>query len=491
MSLKTPVSDFVRDAGLRQPYVEMAIPAFSNKWKIDELSNGNQNIYENEWKFKLNFLLPLGEAAQYGNLKFGAKLSLKEKDRNILSYDYTDSYNDKWADYVVLQVRDGFMPGIQYPIGTPFIDTEYIGKMDFSTLTGKPINEDAAGNYHARENVAAGYLRYDIQLGQHSSLMAGLRVENTHMEYSSFNWIFDEKKGIDRLDPTGKKTNDYTHLLPSILYKLDLSERIKLRASYTKTLARPKYSFLIPSVSYNVTDEEAHIGNPMLKPTTSNNFDLGGEYYFKSIGLVSFGIFYKDLHNVIVEEQWKGATPEIPATSVADYKIARPINAYNASIFGVEMAYERDFGFLSPALKCLGFYGIYTFTTSNTRDYAFEHRVVAPGEEVKMQGTPQHTANASLYFEKKGWNARLSYNFASEFIDEFGASPQLDRYYDKVNYLDFNLSYTFGQRTKTTFFVDATNLLNQPLRYYQGEKNRTMQVEYYGLRLNAGVKLNF
>ena len=34
------------------------------------------------------------------------------------------------------------------------------------------------------------------------------------------------------------------------------------------------------------------------------------------------------------------------------------------------------------------------------------------------------------------------------------------------------------------------NLLIQPLRYYQGEKNRTMQVEYYGVKINAGIKVN-
>ena len=54
-----------------------------------------------------------------------------------------------------------------------------------------------------------------------------------------------------------------------------------------------------------------------------------------------------------------------------------------------------------------------------------------------------------------------------------------------------NASYTFGDKFKTTFYVEANNLLNQPLRYYQGTKDRTMQVEYYGMRLNAGVKINF
>ena len=64
---------------------------------------------------------------------------------------------------------------------------------------------------------------------------------------------------------------------------------------------------------------------------------------------------------------------------------------------------------------------------------------------------------------------------ASAFIDEMGASKFYDRYYDEVKYLDFNVGYTFGRKTKITIFADLTNLLNQPLRYYQGSKDYTMQ----------------
>lgn len=54
--------------------------------------------------------------------------------------------------------------------------------------------------------------------------------------------------------------------------------------------------------------------------------------------------------------------------------------------------------------------------------------------------------------------------------------------------MDANASYTFGKKLKTTFYAEANNLLNQPLRYYQGTKDRTMQSEHYGIKVNAGVK---
>ncbi|SFG31216.1 TonB-dependent receptor [Prevotella sp. KH2C16] len=487
IAIKDAHSEAFEDVNGEQPYSTKPIPAVNSDWEIDELTNSDEKIRENEWKLKLNFNLPLGEGARYGELRFGGKYVTKKKDRETHNFDYTDTYNEDWYSHLTTQIREGFMPGSQYPIGTPFVENAYLASIDFSQMKGEEILEDAAGNYDARENVTSAYLRYDIRLGNRSTLMAGLRMENTHVKYRGFNWIVDEKEN-ESLVSTGRESNSYTNWLPSLLYKYDATDRLKLRASFTETLARPKYSHLIPNVSYNMADQEATIGNPHLKPTTSYNFDASVEYYFKSVGLASLGLFYKDLHNVIVEESWKGGAAEIPTAD--DYRISKPVNGYNASIFGVEVAYERDFGFITPVLRCLGFYGTYTYTHSNTRDYKFEHRMVEPGEDIKMQGTPAHTGNASLYFDKWGLNVRLSYNVASSFVDEMGTEAVLDRYYDSVNYLDLNASYTFGKKIKTTFFAEANNLLNQPLRYYQGDKNRTMQVEYYGVRFNCGVKIN-
>ena len=391
---------------------------------------------------------------------------------------------------MTLQIREGYMPGDQYPIGTPFINKSYLGDIDFSKLEGDEILEDASGNYRARENIASAYVRLDAKIGDKMGMVAGLRMENTHLKYGGWNWEVDEEEN-EKLTATGDKKNSYTNWLPSLLFKYDVNDDFKVRASFTQTLSRPKYSALIPCVNYTIADKEATIGNPDLKPTTSYNLDLSGEYYFKSIGLVSLGIFYKDIRDVIVDEVWKGESAEVPASIGDEYTIGKPINAYDADLFGLEFAYQRDFGFIAPALKCIGFYGTYTYTHSNTKNHGFEHRVLSDGEKVKMVGSPENTANASLYFEKSGINVRLSYNYASSFVDEMGKSAELDRYYDAVNYLDLNAGYTFGKKLKTTIYAEATNLLNQPLRYYQGTKERTMQAEFYGVRVNAGIKVTF
>lgn len=481
------------EVGGRRPYSTFAFPSLSDSgWELDELTNSDQSIYENEWKFRLNFELPLKKGLFGNTLRFGGKYTNKTKDRETEWYKYDDVFddNDAWRNHGAAQIRDGFMAGDNYPRGINFVSKEYLGSIDFTQMEGEPDYEEMSGNYHANEQITSAYLRFDQQLGKKLNLMVGLRMEHTALRYRGLNWTVDEDEN-ESLASTGKRKNKYTNWLPSVLLKYDVSDDFKLRASFTETLARPKYSALIPSVNYNSADEEATIGNPDLNPTTSYNFDLSAEYYFKSVGLVSVGFFYKSVHDVIVDEAWQGMSDELPIQGEYDYDITKPINAYDANLYGIEAAYQRDFSFIHPSLKCVGFYGNYTYTANKTKNYHFEHRVVEDGEEIDMIGSPKHTANASLFFEKWGFNLRLSYNFASSFIDEMGEVAELDRYYDKVNYLDLNAGYTFGKKVKTTIYADVTNLLNQPLRYYQGTKDRTMQAEYYGARFNAGVKVSF
>jgi len=106
-------------------------------------------------------------------------------------------------------------------------------------------------------------------------------------------------------------------------------------------------------------------------------------------------------------------------------KFTQPKNAVMQDLLGVELAYQRDFSFIAPALKCIGFYGTYTYTHTKVNNFNFEGR--ENEKDLSLPGSPEHTANASLYFEKKGFNVRLSYNYASSFIDEMGEVAALDR----------------------------------------------------------------
>lgn len=479
---------------IRRPYASAQAGStliLNNNFSLQELTEQQEDIVEKDLKFSMNFKLPLVKGFYSNQLRFGAKVVDKSKDKDLEFYDYEPvdekAFNSNSFSNTSEQNRNGYMPGEKYKAGT-FISKEYVGGLDLnnSNLFNKTENlEELAGEYKARETVTAGYLRFDQNFGKKLSAMVGLRLENTHLKYNGRKLTLNDNGDPESLTVTPDVKDSYLNILPSVLLKYNVNEDFKIRGSFTETLSRPKYSALIPNVNINNKDSELTLGNPELKPTTSFNFDLSADYYFKSVGLVSIGIYYKDINDFIVTQTVRGYEYEGNSYD----KFMQPRNAGDANLLGVEVGYQRDFGFIAPTLKCVGFYGTYTYTHSKVNNFNFTGR--ENEKDLKLPGSPEHTANASLYFEKGGLNVRLSYNFASDFIDEMGESAFYDRYYDKVNYMDVNASYTFGKKLRTTFYAEANNLLNQPLRYYQGISERTMQSEHYGVKVNAGVKINF
>lgn len=451
---------------------------------LKELTEQTQSIVEQDYKAALDVESALTNRTK---LKFGAKYVAKTKQRERDFYEYTPTdmagFLQDALTHTVNQSSDEFMPSSKYQAGQ-FIDKRYVGGLDLNDgalFTKAQVASELAANYEAREDVASVYAMMDSRLGDHLHFMGGLRVEHTALRYTGR--IYDDE--TDEVTPTSPEKSHYTNFLPSLLVKWDPLKDLIVRVGYNQALARPKYSALIPGINISRNDNEIKVGNSNLKPTVSHNIDLNAEYYWKSVGLVSVGIFYKRIEGFIVDE----------VIFNKDYnghvwtRFTQPKNAGNADIAGVELSYQRDFGFISPALKCLGFYGTYTYTYSRVTDFNFEGRENETG--LHLPGSPTHTANASLFFDKWGLNIRLSYNYASDFIDEMGSNAFYDRYYDAVHYLDLNLGYTFGRKTKFTIYAACNNLLNQPLRYYQGSKAYTMQAEYYGVKFNGGLKINF
>lgn len=456
----------------------------NDDYSLKDLTQQQEDIKEKDFKAAIDFKSRLSEHAK---IKFGFKFVNKTKDKEIDFYEYTPvnkkEFNADAFAHTVNETTDRFMPSSRYQAGT-FVSKQFVGSLnldDASLFEKSQVPEELAGNYNARENVTSGYVRIDSRIADNLDFMGGLRVENTSLRYTGR--IFDDE--ANTVSKTSPESSSYINFLPSFILKWDICKDFMLRAGYNQSISRPKYSALVPGMNVKRGDNEIVIGNPGLKATTSHNIDLNAEYYWQSVGLVSAGLFYKRIEGFIVDEVAFNHEYEGNVWT----KFTQPKNAGNANIFGVELAYQRDFSFIAPSLKCIGLYGTYTFTHSRITDFNFEGRENEKG--LSLPGSPEHTANLSVYFEKFGISARLSFNYASAFIDEMGASKFYDRYYDDVKYLDFNVGYTFGRKTKFTIFADLTNLLNQPLRYYQGSKDYTMQQEYYGVKLNGGIKVKF
>ena len=292
-------------------------------------------------------------------------------------------------------------------------------------------------------------------------------------------------------------TNSYTDILPSFAIKYDIQNDLILRAALSTALARPNYYSLAPYVNVNTEDTEISAGNPDLDATNATNFDVMAEKYFKSVGILSGGMFYKKMKNFIynagdsqyTQEKFAADFPNQsnPITNGEAWDFVQSKNGDNVDVYGFEVALQRQLDFIPiNFFKSLGVYVNYTFTKSKTKGITNED-----GEEregIDLPGTAPHMFNASLSWENDKFSIRVSTNYSSDYIDELGGNEFEDRYYDHQFFLDANASYKVTKNFR--LFAEANNLTNQPLRYYQGVSERTMQAEYYMPRFNLGLKFD-
>jgi len=457
---------------------------FNSSWKFDEMTEEHQYTEDIDKTFKADFKYPFQNGTSV--LRFGAKYKGKNKSRDNNFYDVApvdeDAFNADAFNNTIVETKDNFLAG-DYVAGT-YVNVTFLGGLDLnsSDYEREQNLEELAGNFDASEDVAAAYLRFDQTFGN-LDIVAGLRMENTTNKYSGKKLILDEEGDVSGLNDTEEVDHNYTNVLPSVLFKYQFGKNSNIKASITNTLARPKYIDLVPRVEISNEDNEISIGNPDLTPTTAWNFDLMAEHYFQSIGMASGGIFYKDINDFIVD----GIRSDYTHLGQEWKKFTQPINAGDASLFGVELAFQRQFDFLPGFLRQFGFYTNYTYSKSTIKNFQIDGR--EDDEDLTLPGTPENTLNASLYYEGKKLSARLSYNYASEFVEEYSDEAYGDIYYDKVSYLDFNSSFKFSKNF--TVYAELNNILNTPLRYYQGESKYTYQAEYYNVKVNFGLKFNF
>lgn len=448
-----------------------------NNLEFDELTEEYQYTFERDNNYRLDFELPLvGEGKYKSTLKFGGRYrgKNKERDNNFFEYDPLNGINPNSIGTIDM-TDDGYLVGEQYQAGD-FASPEYLGDLDLTDRSqfdeeSKP-SDFAPGNYTATENISAGYVMVTQSFGPKLSAIAGVRLENTAIDYTGNRYI----DSTDAVQPVSA-TQNYTNVLPGLHLRYAQNDNSVFRFSVNQTLARPNYFDLVPFQEILTDDEEINLGNANLQAAVATNLDLNYEYYFKSIGLISGGVFYKSINDFIyssVRDSMVGGE---------EFDITQPKNGGNAQVLGAEIAYQRNFDFLPGAFwKNMNLYMNYTYTQSEVSG------IEGRADGLSLEGTAGNMFNFSLSYESDKFLVRGSINYASDYIDEYGGEAFEDRYYDQQLFVDFNASYAIKPYLR--IFVEGINLTNTPLRFYQGIPDRTMQVEYYNARINLGVKLD-
>lgn len=296
-----------------------------------------------------------------------------------------------------------------------------------------------------------------------------------------------------------EQTEDYDNFLPSITAKLNVTDKVIVRASYSKSLTRPNLTDLNPGINtapeLRLSDLRASSGNPDLDPFLSDNFDLSAEYYFADASVISAGFFRKDVSAFISQQEAReGLT--LPAGNGLDeitedrsniegntifLDINRPRNLNSTVVDGVEISFQHVFDNLPGLLQHIGVNANLTYVNSDDEvgSELIDGEVALPGLS--------DAKNFVLYYDDGVWEARLAYNIRDRFFSgRQGAEPIFTEEFDQ---LDARVAWNIGERYQ--IFLEGTNLTNSFVRREGRFDSRFVGIEDPGARYALGIRATF
>ncbi|HVN75555.1 MAG TPA: TonB-dependent receptor [Thermoanaerobaculaceae bacterium] len=341
-------------------------------------------------------------------------------------------------------------------------------------------------NWDAKEKVAAAYAMSTTRLGQ-AELQVGVRVERTNSSFTANKLNVDADGNWLSTQPIAA-SHDYTDVLPSVSLRYEFDRNTVLRAVYGWAVGRPDYAELVPSLTQSDTLKQVSAGNPDLKPTRGINYDLLFEHYLSSIGVVSAGVFYKDLTDPI----YPGSSSIVHGGIYDGYTEVKPINGPKANIYGFEVAWQQHLDFLPGPLSGLGIDTNYTHTHSKaTFDPSTGRSGTAP-----LQRTAPDEANLGITYDRGGFSFRVAATYNSAMIFNYnyqdGADgglkgPNGDTYLYPHTQIDAQASYTFPGGYQIV--LSGLNLNNEVFGFYNGSPHWNIQREFYNRTWTIGVRL--
>ncbi len=161
--------------------------------------------------------------------------------------------------------------------------------------------------------------------------------------------------------------------------RMDATDSVVVRAAWTNTIGRPSYESTVPFRIFNVEandddlyEGEIETGNSDLDALESMNLDLSVEWYLEPAGILSAGIFYKDIDNPIFTRFTQQETDdrmsfEFEGRNFSELLIQRPENAESGEIRGLELNFQQQFRSLPSPFDGLGVVVNYTYSDSEAK----------------------------------------------------------------------------------------------------------------------------
>lgn len=101
----------------------------------------------------------------------------------------------------------------------------------------------------------------------------------------------------------------------------------------------------------------------------------------------------------------------------------------------------------------------------------------------------EHSGNAALFYDKYGFNARLSYNYRSEYYVGLWTAADVPQYRDSTEKLDFSSGYKVSNNLTVRFNVN--NILRQKVHNYYVDPSISQSVQYSDRIYTLGISAKF
>ncbi len=375
-----------------------------------------------------------------------------------------------------------------FPLGTSF---NYIDKGRLRTdleaaLAARPggFNLDnfilPQDRYTINERLFAPYASaaYDLPNGK---IVVGVRLENFVQES-----IGTLVAGTTQTPLSVR--NSYWDFFPSVNAKFDVATDLVFRLAGQRSVSRPGFGQVRVGGAINDTSTPGTIsgGNPNLRAEYTWGADTSLEYYLPNDGLLSASFYHRWVDNVLFDTRTRVDSDIYDSGGIdrSGYDLIGTLNGNNGRLYGLELAWLQNFTFLPGSLSGLGFQGNVALIGGSFDTF---DRTGAD-----FPGTSSRIVNASLFYEKYGLSARVSYQWRSDWVDTlggFGAGSTGDE--RRAGYANLDVALRYQLTNGFVLFVDATNLTDEIYVAYLGQRNRPTEVEQIGRRFMGGVRFNF
>lgn len=431
-----------------------------------------RNLEENDHQEELNISFPLKPWQRVnGKVKLG--ISHLNKEREVKEYRFSIDnptgyirYQGDVEEYLsddnmgILENRSDTLP-------------DSIDGDGYSYRFGNVItNASSEGNnYSGKQKVFATYSMIDLTLAGQLNLVTGVRYESTDMT------TFSKSKTYQ---PGKINGHDW---LPSVAIIYHLMGNMNARAVYGRTLARPTLREMSSLESFEFIKGYILVGNPNLRHTLIDNYDLRWEWFTRPGQILAVSAFYKKFRD------------PIERAIVNDNGYIQYINVDRAKVSGLELEARLGLGGLWGFLRNFSLEGNLTLVHSRVKLGAAELALRRSFDSVAsdsrpLQGQSPYIINLNIAFDsdRSGTHGTILYNVFGPRISDVSMGGVPDVYEQPRHMIDATLSQRIWRRL--TLKVAGKNLLDDSVRKTHKYKGNEYIFEEYSTGRTFSIGLN-